>query len=185
MPKNRVDEFIKNPKKALFRLALPIAIAMMVQVMYNIVDTAFVGRLGADAIAALTFSFPLFFVLMALNSGIGTGMSSRIARYLGDKNKKQAENTAFHGLLISLGLALIIFIIGMLSLQSLFSLFGATESVAKLGISYMSIILLGIFFMFPSYVLSSIFSDQGDTKTPLKVHIIALIFNIILDPIFI
>ena len=67
MTKNRVDEFIKNPKKALFVLAVPIVIGMLVQVMYNIVDTAFIGRLGAESIAALTFSFPLFFILISLN----------------------------------------------------------------------------------------------------------------------
>ena len=65
MENNRVDEFIRNPKKAMLALALPIAVTMIVQIMYNIVDTAFVGRLGAEAIAALTFSFPLFFVLIS------------------------------------------------------------------------------------------------------------------------
>jgi len=185
MPKNRVDGFIKNPKKALFKLALPIIIAMIVQVMYNIVDTAFVGRLGADAIAALTFSFPLFFVLISLNSGIGTGMVSRISRYLGAKNKEEAENTAMHGLLISIAAALLIFILGTLTLKPLFVIFGATPSVIALGIGYMSIILIGVFFMFPSFMINGIFSAQGDTKTPMKVQISALILNIILDPIFI
>lgn len=185
MKKNRVDEFIKNPKKALFKLAMPIIIAMIVQAMYNIVDTAFVGRLGAEAIAALTFSFPLFFILIALNSGIGIGMGSRISRFLGEKNKKAAENTAIHGILISLGSALVIFVLGIFTLKPLFTLFGATESVVGLAISYMSIILFGIFFMFPAFVLSSVFSAQGDTKTPMKVQITALILNIVLDPIFI
>ena len=74
MSKNRVDEFIKRPKRALWKLSLPIAIGMIVHTMYNIVDTAFVGRLGAGAIAALTFSFPLFFILISLNSGLGAGM---------------------------------------------------------------------------------------------------------------
>ena len=57
----RLEQFIQNPKKALWKLSLPIVIGMLVQVLYNIVDTAFVGRLGAEAIAALTFSWPVFF----------------------------------------------------------------------------------------------------------------------------
>ena len=185
MQKNRVDEFIKNPKKALLTLALPIIIAMFVQTLYNIVDTAFVGRLGAEAIAALTFSFPLFFILISLNSGLGAGMGSRISRSLGSKNKEEAENTAMHGILISLALASIIFILGILTLKPLFVIFGATAPVIELGIGYMSIILIGVFFMFPSFVISSIFSSQGDTKTPMKVQVSALLLNIILDPIFI
>jgi len=185
MVTKRIEEFIKNPKKALLKLALPVVIAMVVQVMYNIVDTAFVGRLGVDAIAALTFSFPLFFILISLNSGIGIGMSSRISRYLGSKDKEGAENTAVHGVLISLAFALIVFIIGNLTLKPLFLLFGATETVLNLAMGYMSVILLSVFVLFPSFVLSSIFSAQGDTKTPMKIHIFALVCNIILDPIFI
>ena len=182
---NRVDEFIKNPKKALLTLALPMIIAMIVQVMYNVVDTAFVGRLGADAIAALTFSFPIFFILIALNSGLGVGMSSRISRFLGEKRKEDAENTAMHGLFISIIFGLFIFVGGIIFLRPIFSIFGAANSVLELSIDYMSIILFGIFFMFSSFMLNNIFSSQGDTKTPMKVQIFALILNIILDPIFI
>ncbi len=69
MENNRVEEFINNPKKALFILSPPVIVAMFVQTMYNVVDTAFVGRLGAEAIAALTFAFPIFFILISLNSG--------------------------------------------------------------------------------------------------------------------
>lgn len=182
---NKVDQFIKNPKKALLTLAYPTLIAMIVQIMYNIVDTAFVGRLGAEAIAALTFSFPIFFILIALNQGIAIGMASRISRFLGGKKKESAENTAMHGLFISLGLAIVIFFAGILTLKPLFSVFGATASVIELSMQYMSVILIGIFFMFPAFVLGSMFTAQGDTKTPMKVQVIALLLNIILDPIFI
>ncbi|MBR9676302.1 MATE family efflux transporter [Candidatus Woesearchaeota archaeon] len=183
--KNRVDEFIKNPKKALFTIALPIIIAMMVQTAYNIVDTAFVGRLGAEAIAALTFSFPLFFILIALNSGLGAGMGSLISRFLGAKKKDDAENTAIHGLFISIGLALIIFLVGNLVMEPMFNLFGATKEVLPLSVGYMRIILIGVFFMFPSFMINHFFISQGDTKTPMKIQITSLVINIILDPIFI
>ena len=183
--KSRVGEFIENPKKALFILALPTVIGMVVQIAYNIVDTAFVGRLGANSIAALTFSFPLFFVLISINSGIGVGMGSRISRLLGAQNKEEAENTAFHGLLISLIFAGLIFVAGMLSLKSLFSIFGAAPDVLPLSVDYMSVILFAVPFMFVGYILNTTFSSQGDTKTPMKVQISALILNIILDPIFI
>jgi putative MATE family efflux protein len=183
--RNRVDEFIENPKKALFTLAIPTIIGMSVQIAYNIADTAFVGRLGAESIAALTFSFPLFFVLISINSGIGVGMGSRISRLLGARNREEAENTALHGLLISIIFAAVIFTAGRLTLRSLFTLFGASEEVLPLAVSYMSIILLAVVFIFSGYIFNSIFAAQGDTKTPMKVQISALILNIILDPIFI
>lgn len=185
MKKSRVDEFVKNPKKALFVIATPMVIAMLVHTMYNIVDTAYVGRLGTDAIAALTFSFPLFFILISLNAGLGAGINSRISRFLGEKNKKLAENTAVHGILISLVLALVIYLIGIVSIRHLFYLFGATDAVSKLGLDYMYIILIGAFFMFPSFAIYNIFNAQGDSKTAMKVQVITLIINIILDPIFI
>jgi putative MATE family efflux protein len=182
---NRVDEFIENPKRALFVLAAPIAIAMFVQAMYNIVDTAWVGRLGAESIAALTFAFPIFFILIGLNSGIGVGINSIISRQLGAKDKEAAENSAVHGLIMSEVFGGIVFLVGILTLKPLFSLFGATPAVLKLSVGYMSIIMSGIFFMFPAYAMNGIFSAQGDTRTPMKVQVSALIFNAVLDPIFI
>jgi len=185
MKENKVEKFIKNPKKALYTLAYPIIIALTVQTLYNVVDTAFVGRLGADAIAALTFSFPLFFILIALNQTIAVGMGSRISRYLGAKNKSAAENTALHGLYASLILAVIAFILGIIFQGQLFALTGATGLSLTLAIQYMSIILLGVFLMFPTFVLTTLFSSQGDTKTSMKIHLSAVVLNIILDPIFI
>jgi len=183
--RNRVDEFVANPKRALFVLATPVTIAMFVQTMYNIVDTAFVGRLGAEAIAALTFAFPLFFILISLNSGIGVGINSIISRRLGAKNKEEAEIAAAHGLVMTTAFAGVIFVIGLLTMRPLFSLFGATPQVQELSLSYMWIILGGIFFMFPSFAMNSIFAAQGNTRTPMVVQSSALILNAVLDPVFI
>ncbi|MBD3309833.1 MATE family efflux transporter [Candidatus Woesearchaeota archaeon] len=185
MKKNRTDEFIKHPKRSLFRLALPLLVGMMVQTLYNIVDTAFVGRLGADAIAALTFSFPIFFILMAMNSGMGTGMGSRIARLLGEKSRRAAENAAMHGILIAVVTALVMTTFGLIFLEPIFILMGASGNVLSLSTEYMSIILAGAVFMFLVFIFNSIFTSQGDTKTPMKVQITALVLNIILDPILI
>jgi len=185
MKKNKVNQFIKDPKKALWTLSLPIVVGMMVQTLYNVVDTAYIGRIGADAIAALTFSFPLFFILIAINSGMSAGVNSLISRFLGEKDKKSAENAALHGIIISIISAILVCIIGLIFLKPLFVIFGATENVINLGISYMSIILYGVIIMFPSFILNSIFAAQGDTRTPMEMQVIGLIANMILDPIFI
>ncbi|MBD3314007.1 MATE family efflux transporter [Candidatus Woesearchaeota archaeon] len=185
MVKGKVLRFAKDPKKALFTLAWPILVAMFVQAMYNIVDTAFVGRLGAEAIAALTFAFPLFFIFIAINSGIGAGISSKISRLVGSDKYKAAENASVHGIGISLFLGVILFVIGYPFIDPVFSLLGASEAVLELSIDYMSIILLGVFFIFPLFAINNIFIGQGDTKTPMKIQVATLLLNIILDPIFI
>ncbi|PIN87036.1 hypothetical protein COV19_01810 [Candidatus Woesearchaeota archaeon CG10_big_fil_rev_8_21_14_0_10_44_13] len=185
MAKQKLDHFLKNPKKAIFILAIPAMIGMFVQVMYNIVDTAYVGRLGAEAIAALTFAFPIFFILISFNSGLGMGMNSRVSRFLGAKEKKNAENTAMHGILLSVAVAALIFGLSLIFIKPLFMLFGAEDSVLNISLDYISIVMYGIFFMFPTYMIAMIFSAQGDTRTPTKIQVAGLVMNIILDPIFI
>ena len=182
---DKVDQFIKDPKKALWKLALPMIVATLIQTLYNIVDTAYVGRLGEESLAAITFSWPLFFILIAINAGINTGMTSRIARYLGEKKQEHAENAAMHGLILISITAVFSAVFGIIFLEPIFSLFGATGNVLTLAKDYMTIVLAGIIFMFLSYVYNGIFSAQGNTKTPMKIMIISTIVNVILDPFFI
>lgn len=182
---NHVEEFAADPRRALITLSLPLAVAMLVQTMYNIVDTAFVGRLGAEAIAALSFSFPLFFILVALTQGVGAGLNSTISRLLGEGRVEEAETASGNGILISLVLAALILVLGRATLRPVFILFGAPPAVRELGRQYMSIIYWGTAAMFPAFALNSVYSGQGDTRTPMKVQAAGLVLNAILDPIFI
>jgi len=185
MKQNNVDTFIKDPRKALFTLSVPIVLGMTMQALYNVIDTAFVGRISAEAIAGLSFAFPVFFILIAINSGIGVGMGSRISRYMGEKKKKAAENAAMHGLLFSLLASVVLYLAGMLFLEDIFMVLGAEGVVLGHSLDYMSIILGSIFFLFPASVMSWIFTSQGDSKTAMIVTSSALFLNIILDPVFI
>lgn len=185
MKKNRSEEFASNPKKALFILALPIIISMLVQTTYNIVDTAFIGRLGTEAIAALTFSFPIFFILVTFSAGIGIGMGSRISRLLGSNEKEKAENAALHGLLLAIAFGIIMAVWGFFFLKDFFVLLGADGNTLNLALDYMNIIIFGMVIMFPSFILNQVFISQGDSKMPMRIQISALLLNIILDPIFI
>ncbi len=185
MQNRRLKKFMKHPKKALFTLAFPIIIIMLVQTLYNIVDTAFVGRIGVEAIAALTFVFPAFFIMIALNAGAAAGTNSMIARFIGEKKLKAAENAAMHGLLISISLAVLIFILGMVFMKPLFSVLGAEGTTLTLAIQYFTIVLAGVFFLSPAFILNNIFIAQGDTKTPMIIEISGLCVNMLLDYIFI
>lgn len=185
MEENRVDEFIANPKRALFVLAGPILIGMAVETAYNLADTAFVGRLGVEALAALSFSFPLFFILIAINAGISTGMSSMVARFLGAKDREKAENSALHAIAISIFTALLILLLGFFTLRPLLQFFGASGEALELAVGFLQIIFAGTLFMFPAFTMDAIFSSEGNTLLSMKIQIYSLIANIILDPLLI
>ena len=90
-----------DPKKAIVKLAIPMMISMLLIMMYNIADSIWVAGLGADALAAIGFITPLFMVLVGLGNGIGAGANSLIARNIGAKNYKQANNSGLHAILLS------------------------------------------------------------------------------------
>jgi putative MATE family efflux protein len=153
--------------------------------MYNLVDTAYIGRLGAPQLAALTFSFPLFFTLVSFNIGMGVGLNSLVSRRLGAGDEKAAANAALHGVVASLACAGLLFLLTEIFLGPLFSLLGAEGEVKRLACEYMRIIAGGVFMMFPMYAINSTFAAQGDTLTPMKVQFFTLFLNLTLDPIFI
>jgi len=159
--------------------------ATLMQTMYNLVDTAYIGRLGAAPLAALTFSFPLFFTLVSFNVGMGVGLNSTVARLIGADDEAAAANTVLHGIASSLLCAGGLFLLAEIFLNPLLTILGARAEVHKLATDYMRIIAAGAFFMFAMYAINSTFTAQGDTVTPMKVQFFTLFLNIILDPLFI
>ena len=110
---SRLEEFIANPKKALWKFSLPMMFGMSVQAIYMMVDTAFVGRMvGGTALASLGYVFPYFFILMGITFGLGSGATTVIAQFIGAKDKKNADNAAEHTILMGLIIGVVIIIIG-------------------------------------------------------------------------
>ena len=112
--RNRVDEFIAHPQKAVWRLTVPVMLGMAVQTAYSFTDMIFVGQLGSDAIAALTFNMPLSFFAIGITFGLGIGATSAIARLLGAKNKSGADNAASHALLVGMSAGILFPALGLL-----------------------------------------------------------------------
>ena len=83
LKKSRLDSFLNNPPKALWTLAIPVMAGMGIQTLYSIVDMIFIGRLGGDSIAAVAFNMPLFFLVLGLTMGLGSGVTASVARYIG------------------------------------------------------------------------------------------------------
>jgi len=182
---SRLDGFIDNPSKALWTLAFPIMAGMGIHTLYTIVDMIFIGRLGGDAIAAVAFNMPLFFLVLGLSFGVGSGVTASIARFIGAKDKVNADNTAEHAVALGLIISTILTTLGLIYGEGLLQRLGATESVLPLSWDYLKVSLIGLPFMVFSTFFRSILSGEGDMKLPMAVAGLGTILNIILDPIFI
>lgn len=182
---SRVEAFTRNPHRAVWTLALPMMAGFLVHALYHVVDTAFIGRLGPAALAAITFVGPLFFVAIALAGGVGTGITAGIAHALGRNDQTGADRVGSNalGLMVAIGISLAV--IGLLASESIIPVLGASGESAALAQQYFDLICLGLPLMFVSSTLRAVLTAEGDAKTPTVVMAIAAVTNAILDPIFI
>ncbi|MGB9926772.1 MAG: MATE family efflux transporter [Methanosarcina sp.] len=173
-----------DPKKAIIKLAIPMVVAMSVQTIYQLVDTYWVSGLGADALAAMGFVFPFFFISMALSNGLGIGGGAAISRRIGARDKAGADNVAVHTIVVMLFLALIFTLPFYIYAPQIFALVGAGETT-DLAVAYARVIFLGSILIFFTNVANSILRSEGDSKRAMQAMIVGAVINIFLDPIFI
>ena len=158
---------------------------MGIHTLYNIVDMMFIGRLGGNAIAGVAFNMPIFFLMLGLTMGLGSGVTASIARYIGENNKKNADNSAEHALALAAVIALVFTSAGLFFGDKILVALGAEGEILTLGWDYLYIIIIGLPFMIFSGFFRSILAGEGDMKFPMMVAGFGTILNIILDPIFI
>lgn len=169
----------------LWVLSLPAMIGMTVQALYNVVDTFWVGKLGPEAIAALSICFPIQMLMIAVATGTGIGLTSIISRRLGEKLENEAINAAEHGIMLVLVYGVIVTVLGFFYAGPLLKVFGATPELFVGSKDYISIILLGSTLLFFAILSGSIIQAEGNAGTPMKSMLSGAITNIILDPFFI
>ena len=172
--------------RLLIRYSTPAMIAMAVNSMYNLVDTIFVGYgAGSMALAALTVSWPVQMVGVALGMSVGIGTASVISRSLGAGDHARAYRVAGTAFVTIGVLSLTIMALGLIFLRPLLTVFGATEAIMPDAVAYLSTVLLGTFFMASSICANNIVRSEGAAKVAMSSMITGAIVNIILDPIFI
>jgi len=179
-----VKTLLGDPKKAIVQLSIPMVIAMSVQTIYSLVDTYWVSGLGANALAAMGFVFPFFFISMALSNGLGIGGGAAISRMIGARNKAGADNVAVHTMIIMTLLSILFTIPFYVFAPQIFTLVGAGITTG-LAVAYARAIFLGSIVVFFSNVANSILRSEGDSKRAMQAMIIGGVLNIFLDPIFI
>ncbi len=181
---DRMEAFLRHPERSLIRLSIPIMIGMGIHILYSIADMIFVGRLGGDAIAAVTFAGSFLFFMFSISS-VSVGAQSLIARRLGARDPDGANRAAAHALLIGISLGVLFFFLGQPFAGELLRLVGAKEQAMVMGTAYMKILFLGAPLLFFNAASRSILTGEGDTKTPVIILSVSTGLNIVLDPIFI
>ena len=177
---------IEGPvQKTLIRLTLPMVLGMLGMVIFNLSDTFFVGQLGTNQLAALTFTFPVVLVVSSIAMGLGIGASAVISRAIGEGNHYKVKRLTTDSLTLSLIFVGFFALFGLFTINPLFRLLGASGEILTYINQYMTIWYLGVVFVVIPMVGNNAIRASGDTKTPGLIMVFAAFINIVLDPILI
>jgi len=179
-------KLIEGPvQRTLIRLTLPMVLGTLGMVIFNLSDTFFVGQLGTNQLAALTFTFPVVLVVGSLAMGVGIGASAVISRAIGEGNYDKVKRLTTDSLTLSLIFVGFFALIGLFTINPLFRLLGASGEILTYINQYMTIWYLGVVFVVIPMVGNNAIRATGDTKTPGLIMVFASFINIVLDPILI
>lgn len=171
--------------KSIISLSVPIVFANLLQTAYQLVDTFWVGRLGKEAVAAVSLSFPILFLLISLGGGLAISGTVLISHYKGKKDQRAIDHIAGQTFVVMLLVSLAISIVGYLMARPLLVLMGTEPDVLPMAVSYLKISFLGIVFLFGFFVFQSLMRGVGDVRTPIIIVLGTVLLNLILDPLFI
>ena len=152
--------------KSIISLMLPMLVGMLALVSYSIVDTFFIGQLGTMELAAVSFTFPVSFIVSAISVGLGTGVSSVASRLFGSGERDAIQRITTHAAILAVACGLIVLTIGLSTIEPVFSLLGANETTLPLIEQYMSIYYFGGVFLIIPMIGNSVLRASGDAKTP-------------------
>ena len=172
--------------KLLFNMAGPMIVSMLVQALYNVVDSMFVAMMNEDALSALSLAFPMQNLMIAVGSGLGVGINAMISRSLGEKRQEAANRYAMQGRLLE-GISYLVFLLIGLFAAAPFILVqvGEMNRIAEYGITYLSICCACSFGFFMQITLERILQSTGRTMLTMITQSVGAVINIILDPILI
>ncbi len=181
---NKLED--KKIGKLLMELSLPAIVAMLVQALYNFVDTIYIARgVGTLGIAGVSVAFPIQMIIMAFGGMIGIGGGTLISRSLGAKDVERAENALGNIFSAIFVLSIALTILGTIFLDPILNLFGATPDILSYAEDYMSVILYGAILFTIGMASHNVMRAEGNAKYAMIAMIVPGVLNIILDPIFI
>ncbi|MDY6045138.1 MAG: MATE family efflux transporter [Peptoniphilus sp.] len=171
--------------KLLMKMSLPIALSMLVQALYNIVDSIWVSRIGEDALAAVSMAFPIQMLINAFSVGVGVGMNALLSRYLGERDARNANLTAQHGAVLTLINALIFAVLGLTVASKLIGMQTSDPAILADGTRYLSICFIFSIGLCGQIYMERLLQSTGLAIYSMYTQVFGAVLNIILDPILI
>ena len=176
----------ERPAKAVVKLGVPLIAGMFIMVLYNLVDTYFIGLMRDDyQLAAVNLAYPVMMIMIAISNMIGTGASSLIARSLGAGDTRKADHTLTAGFVLTAVNSAIVAAVGLLLLDSIVKGLGAQANTFEYTRRYVQVILAGSLLTMGNYTLGQLLRSEGSVRHSVAGMIAGTAVNIILDPVFI
>ncbi len=183
---SRPNPFLEGPIiRSLLLLAGPIILANVLQAGYQLIDAFWVGRLGGDAVAAVSVTFPVVFLSIALGAGLAVAGSTLIAQYVGAKNTEMVNHVAAQTLLMIVLVSIALGAIGYAIAPMLLHLMGVAPEVYDGALGFMRVSFIGLVFNFTFFMFQSIMRGIGEATLPVYIVLGTVILNFLLDPLFI
>ena len=173
--------------KLLLNMSLPMMVSMLVQALYNIVDSIFVAKLSENALTAVSLAFPIQTLLIALGTGTGVGVNSLLSKQLGEKDLKQVSKTAMNGIFLAVLSYIAFVIVGIVGVRPFYAsqVKGADHEILTLGVQYLTIVCVCSFGLYAQLIFEKLLQSTGKTLYSMITQAVGAVTNIILDPILI
>lgn len=186
MQKTRKAKLTKgNVSKQLINLSLPMIVGMLGMITFNLTDTFFIGQLGSEQLAAMSFTFPVVLIIQSIAAGVSLGSSSIISKLVGEEDYCQISRLSTASLILGFVVNILLTSIGLFTIKPLFSLLGAKGNTLIYIKEYMTVWYLGMIMLVIPQIGNNIIRALGDTKTPSLIMAVTAITNVILDPLLI
>ncbi|MFH2141485.1 MAG: MATE family efflux transporter [Bacteroidota bacterium] len=169
-------------KRALFLLAIPMVLEMVMESIFALADIFFVSRLGADAIAVVGITESMMTIIYALGIGLSMATTAIVSRRMGEKNPDEASYVVFQAIFIGFIISMIIGIPGFIYAENLLKSMGSSQAMISQGADYTAIMLGGNFIIVWLFIINAVFRSSGDPAISMRVLIFANLLNIVLDP---
>lgn len=171
--------------KLLITMSLPMMISMLVQALYNVVDSIFVSRINENALTAVSLAFPIQTLMIAVAGGTCVGINAVLSKALGEKDQERADNTAVSGIVLMAVSYVLFLLIGLFATRAFYLSQTDDPQILEFGVQYLSIVCSCSFGLFAQFVFERLLQSTGRTFYIMITQGTGAIINIILDPIFI